>query len=74
MRYVLVLICCVLLVSCSFLFPNGLGVNLGKYTYNYLSFNKKLDYNDKTYLLNPTGFSNSKIEGSKHLPFVVSFF
>ncbi|TXD53065.1 hypothetical protein [Polaribacter sp. IC063] len=39
-----------------------------------MSFNKKLDYQEKKYLLNPTGFSNSNVGGDKNLPFVVSFF
>lgn len=65
---------CFALLSCSALLPGGLTFNPANYSYNYETFNKTLDYNDKTYLLNKTNFSNEKFISGSNLDDVAAFF
>ena len=61
--------------SCSVFFPEGITFNSPNYSFNYLSFNKKLDYDGtKTYLLNPTNFKGSSLRNGTELADIVNFF
>lgn len=61
-------------ISCSVLFPDGVSVKFPDFSYNYQTFNKKLDYSDKEYLLNVTQFGESNYNNSSNLDMVVQFF
>lgn len=69
-----ILIYTILLSSCSNFFSGGFTLNSANYSLDYLTFNKKLDYNNKTYLLNETNFNNSKLANGSNLEQVTSFF
>jgi len=56
-------------ISCS-----HLGVKFPNYTFKYLTFNKKLDNNNKKYLLNTTQFGDANIDVGNNLEHVVQFF
>ncbi len=69
---------CYLLVfvfsSCSVLFPDGVSLQMPDYSFIYLTFNKRLDYNGKKYLLNRTQFGESNFNNASDLEEVVLFF
>jgi hypothetical protein len=60
--------------SCSILFPDGVAFKIPDYNVSYQTFNKRLDYNDKKYLLNPTQFGETNFNNSSNLDVVVQFF
>jgi hypothetical protein len=60
--------------SCSILFPDGVAFKIPDYNVSYQTFNKRLDYNDKKYLLNPTQFGETNFNNSSNLEVVVQFF
>jgi hypothetical protein len=62
------------LSSCSVLFPEGITFNPANYNYNYLTFNKRLAYNNESYLLFPTSFGDSDFNNNGNLNYVVDFF
>ncbi|APZ46762.1 hypothetical protein BW723_10915 [Polaribacter reichenbachii] len=60
--------------SCSVLFPDGVSYQMPDYSFSYLTFNKRLDYNGKKYLLNSTQFGESNFNNASYLEEVVQFF
>lgn len=73
MKKFLVLLC-IILTSCSAFLPGGITFNPANYGYNYETFNKRLDYNNKSYILNTTNFSNQKFSLGSNLDYVHTFF
>jgi hypothetical protein len=55
-------------------FPEGIVYNLTGFDYNYQSFNKSLDEDDKTSLLNLTEIGDSKLKTALNLAYVMKFF
>ncbi|WP_146092144.1 hypothetical protein [Polaribacter filamentus] len=74
MKKIYILFICLFLSSCSILFPEGITFNPANYNYNYLTFNKRLDYNNESYLLFPTSFGDSDFNNNANLNYVVDFF
>jgi hypothetical protein len=74
LRKIYILFICLFLSSCSILFPEGITFNPANYNYNYLTFNKRLDYNNESYLLFPTSFGDSDFNNIGNLNYVVDFF
>ena len=74
MKYRVLIISCLFFSSCSVFYPEGIVFSLPNYNYNYRTFNKKLDYNDKNYLLNPTSFDKSNFKNGYYLKNIVKFF
>jgi hypothetical protein len=60
--------------SCSILFPDCVAFKIPYYNVSYQTFNKRLDYNYKKYLLNPTQFGETNFNNSSNLDLVVEFF
>lgn len=74
MKFRILIICCFLFSSCSVFFPEGIVYNSAGFDYNYQSFNKSLDEDDKSSLLNPTKIGNSKLKTGLNLAYVMKFF
>ena len=62
------------LTSCSSILSGGISFNGANYNYDYYVYNKKLDNNQASYLLNPTNYSNSNFSTGSYLNSVVRFF
>ena len=56
--------------SCFFPFS----LKFPSYYYHSNTFNKRLDYDDKKYLMNPTNFKTDELSRGVYLPFVTKFF
>ena len=67
--YIIFVITILLFSNCNMFQFNG-----ANYNYKYKTFNKRMDYDHKKYLLNPTNFGNSELKSGTNLEYVVQFF
>lgn len=74
MKFRILIFYCFLFLSCSVFFIEGTVYKPVEVDYNYQPFNRSLDDDDKTYLLNPTEIGNSKLETGSNLEYDVAFF
>lgn len=63
-----------LFLSCSVFLPGSVSFNNAGYEFDYLTFNKSLDYNNKKYLLNRTSINNSSLGTSVSFSYIDDFF
>jgi hypothetical protein len=66
----LLFLCFIVFTSCSVI-PSFVGPG---YHYNYDTSNRRLDYDGKKYLLNPTNYKTNELSKGVYLPIVTTFF
>jgi hypothetical protein len=63
-----------LFLSCSVFLPGSVSFNNAGYEFDYFTFNKTLDYDNKKYLLNSTSINNSGLSSGLSFSYIDDFF